>query len=77
MKHFIQLLILYLFLFIPNAVATAQQKNTQHSTLGKHIKEHKIPSGEEEEEEDEDQGVYRIELTFTGNLAVFFGVEYI
>ena len=71
MKHFIQLLILYLFLFIPNAVATAQQKNTQHSTLGKHIKEHKIPSGEEEEEEDEDQGVYRIELTFTGNLAVF------
>lgn len=74
MKNFIQLLILYLFLFIPNNVATAQQKSAQYSTLGKHIKEYKIPSGvgeDEEEEADEDQGVYRIELTFTGNLAVF------
>lgn len=71
MKNFIQLLILYLFLFIPNAVAATQQKGLQHLTLGKHIKEHKIPSGEEEEEEDENQGVYRIELTFTGNLATF------
>lgn len=71
MKNFIQLLILYLFLFIPNAVATAQQKSAQHSTLGKHIKDNILPSGEEEEEEDENQGVYRIELTFTGNLATF------
>ncbi len=72
MKHFIQQLILCLVLFIPNTVATAQKKSAQHSTLGKHIKEHKIPSEEEEEEEvDENQGVYRIELTFTGNLATF------
>lgn len=71
MKHFIQLLILYLFLFIPNAVATAQQKSAQHSTLGKHIKDNILSSGKEEEEADEDQGVYRIELTFTGNLTTF------
>lgn len=72
MKYFIQQLILCLVLFIPNTVATAQKKSAQHSTLGKHIKEHKIPSEEEEEEEvDENQGVYRIELTFTGNLATF------
>ena len=72
MKHFILQLILGLVLFIPNAVATAQKKSTQHSTLGKHIKEHKTPSEEEEEEEvNEDEGVYRIELTFTGNLATF------
>lgn len=72
MKYFIQQLILCLFLFIPNTVATAQKKSVPHSTLGKHIKEHKIPSEEEEEEEvDENQGVYRIELTFTGNLATF------
>lgn len=72
MKYFIQQLILCLFLFIPNTVATAQKKSVPHSTLGKHIKEHKISSEEEEKEEvDEDQGVYRIELTFTGNLATF------
>ena len=72
MKHFIQQLILCLFLFTPNTVATAQKKSVPHSTLGKHIKEHKISSEEKEEEEvDEDQGVYRIELTFTGNLATF------
>lgn len=72
MKHFIQQLILCLFLFTPNTVATAQKKSVPHSTLGKHIQEHKISSEEKEEEEvDEDQGVYRIELTFTGNLATF------
>ena len=72
MKHFIQQLILCLFLFTPNTVATAQKKSVPHSTLGKHIKEHKISSEEKEEDEvDEDQGVYRIELTFTGNLATF------
>lgn len=72
MKHFIQQLILCLFLFTPNTVATAQKKSVPHSTLGKHIKEHKISSEEKEEEEvDEDQGVYRIELRFTGNLATF------
>ena len=53
MKHFIQQLILCLVLFIPNTVATAQKKSAQHSTLGKHIKEHKISSEEEEEEEEE------------------------
>ncbi len=72
MKHFIQQLILCLFLFTPNTVATAQKKSVPHSTLGKHIQEHKISSEEKEEDEvDEDQGVYRIELTFTGNLATF------